>query len=177
MMDMLVQCYVYILCYLYRRMRHDTNGDVARAFLLQSVDLWCSLLLGQLGLHCCKYSSVLVECCPCLSVNIGAIQVLRNVFSPPSHNANNVGPYIFVMPICDDDYTPLLLKNALRNTCMAPHTGVREGGRGGSCPPIRAVCRYEFGQRGDIIRAKHNTCLNNPNLGSVTGANGKKTRI
>ena len=31
----------------------------------------------------------------------------------------------------------------------------------------------EFGQRVDIIRAKHNTCLNNTNLGSVTAVNGK----
>ena len=42
--------------------------------------------------------------------------------------------------------------------------GVRDGGAGGgSCPPIRAVCRHEFGQRVDIIRAKHNTCLNKTN--------------
>ena len=46
-------------------------------------------------------------------------------------------------------------------------------GRGG--PPIRAVCRHEFEQRVDIIRARHNTCLNNTNLGSVTAVNGKKT--
>ena len=42
--------------------------------------------------------------------------------------------------------------------------GVRDGGSGGggSCPPpIRAVCRHQFGQRVDIIRAKHNTCLIN----------------
>ena len=53
--------------------------------------------------------------------------------------------------------------------------GVRDGGgQGGQLPPpIRAVCRHEFGQRVDIIRAKHNICLNNPNLGSVTGVNGK----
>ena len=50
--------------------------------------------------------------------------------------------------------------------------GVRDGGQ--VPPPIRAVCRHEFGQRVDIIRAKHNTCLNNTNLGSVTGVNGKK---
>ena len=50
--------------------------------------------------------------------------------------------------------------------------GVRDGGQGGSCPP-------QFGQfvdihsdRVDIIRAKHNTCLNNTNLGSVTAVNG-----
>ena len=56
--------------------------------------------------------------------------------------------------------------------------GVRDGGQGGSCPPpIRAVCRHEFGQRVDIIRAKHNTCLNNTNLGSVTADKGKKPRI
>ena len=54
----------------------------------------------------------------------------------------------------------------------------RRTGRGGSCPPpIRAVCRHEFGQSVDIIRAKHNTCLNNMNLGSVTAVNGKKPRI
>ena len=53
--------------------------------------------------------------------------------------------------------------------------GVRDGGQGGSCPPpIRGVCRHEFGQRVDIIRTKHNTCLNNANLGSVTAVNGKK---
>ena len=47
--------------------------------------------------------------------------------------------------------------------------GVRDGGAGGTtAPPIRAVCRHEFGQRVEIIRAKHNTCLNNTNLGSVT---------
>ena len=53
--------------------------------------------------------------------------------------------------------------------------GVRDGGQGGASapPPIRAVCRHEFGQRVDIIRAKHNTCLNNTNLGTVTGVNGK----
>ena len=57
--------------------------------------------------------------------------------------------------------------------------GVRDGGQGGGAvaPPIRAVCRHEFGQRVDIIRAKHNTCLNNTNLGYVTGDNGNKTRI
>ena len=55
--------------------------------------------------------------------------------------------------------------------------GVRDGGGGAAAPPIRAVCRHEFGQTVDIIRAKHNTCLKNTNLGSVTGVNGKKTRI
>ena len=30
-------------------------------------------------------------------------------------------------------------------------------------------------QRVDIIRAKHNTCLNNTNLGSVTGVNGNNS--
>ena len=48
------------------------------------------------------------------------------------------------------------------------------GGGGAAAPPIRAVCRHEFGQRVDNIRAKYNTCLNNPNLGSVTAVNGKK---
>ena len=53
--------------------------------------------------------------------------------------------------------------------------GVRDGGAGGAAaPPIRAVCRHEFGQRVDIIRAKHNTCLKNTNLGYVTAVNGKK---
>ena len=45
-------------------------------------------------------------------------------------------------------------------------TGVAGGG---------AVCRHEFGQRVDIIRAKHNRCLNNPNLGSVTAGNGNNS--
>ena len=57
----------------------------------------------------------------------------------------------------------------------------RDGGAGGqgaaAPPPIRAVCRHEFGHRVYIIRAKHNTCLNNTKLGSVTAVNGKKTRI
>ena len=37
------------------------------------------------------------------------------------------------------------------------------GGQGGAVapPPIRAVCRHQFGQRVDIIRTKHNTCLIN----------------
>ena len=47
------------------------------------------------------------------------------------------------------------------------YIGVREGGAGGAAA-IRALCRHEFGQRVDIIRAKYNTCLNNTNLGSVT---------
>ena len=55
------------------------------------------------------------------------------------------------------------------------HIGVRDGGGGAAAPPpIRGVCRPEFGQRVDIIRAKHNTCLNNTNLGPVTGVNGRK---
>ena len=53
------------------------------------------------------------------------------------------------------------------------HRRTGRGAGGGSNPPIRAVCRHEFGQRVDIIRAKHNTCLNNTNLGSVTAVNGK----
>ena len=44
--------------------------------------------------------------------------------------------------------------------------GVRDGGQGGG-----AVCRQTFGQRVDIIRAKHNTCLNNTNLRYVTAVN------
>ena len=60
--------------------------------------------------------------------------------------------------------------------------GVRDGGGGRGAggqlpPPIRAVCRHEFGQRVDIIRAKHNRCLNNTNLGSVTAVDEKKGRI
>ena len=57
--------------------------------------------------------------------------------------------------------------------------GVRDGGGRGAAapPPIRAVCRHEFGQRGDIIRAKNNKCSNNTNLGSVTAGNGKNPRI
>ena len=50
----------------------------------------------------------------------------------------------------------------------------RGGGRGGS-PPIRAVCRHEFGQRVDIIRAKPNRCLKNTNSGSVPVVNEKKS--
>ena len=53
----------------------------------------------------------------------------------------------------------------------------RRTGRGAVAPPIRAVCRHEFGQRVNIIRAKHNTCLNNTNLGSVTGVNGKNPNL
>ena len=55
--------------------------------------------------------------------------------------------------------------------------GVRDGGQGGSCPPIQAVCRHEFGQRVEMIRAKHNRRLNNTNLGSVIAANGKKNNL
>ena len=78
---------------------------------------------------------------------------------------------LFHCPLYDDIRSRLLPAQ--------PIIGVRDGGgRGGSCPPpIRAVCRHEFGQRVDIIRAKANTCLNNPNLGSVTAVNGEKTRI
>ena len=58
------------------------------------------------------------------------------------------------------------------------HRRTGRGAGGGSCPPpILAVCRHEFGQRVDIIRAKHNTCLNNTNLGSVTAVNGKKNEF
>ena len=53
------------------------------------------------------------------------------------------------------------------------HRRTGRGGQGAAAPPIRAVCRHTFGQRVDIIRAKHNTCLNNTNLGSVTAVNGK----
>ena len=42
------------------------------------------------------------------------------------------------------------------------HRRTGRGGQGGAvAPPIRAVCRHEFGQRVDIILAKHNTCLKN----------------
>ena len=61
---------------------------------------------------------------------------------------------------------------------LALPIGVRDGGAGGAvAPPIRAVCRHEFGQRVDIIRAKHNRCLNNTNLGSVTAVNEKNTNL
>ena len=56
-------------------------------------------------------------------------------------------------------------------TKVVVYIGVRDRGRQ-LAPPIRAVCRHTFGQRVDIIRAKHNTCLNNTNLGSVTAVNG-----
>ena len=63
--------------------------------------------------------------------------------------------------------------------------GVRDGGAGGQGgqggqlppPPIRAVCGHEFGQRVDIIRAKHIKCLKNMNLGSATAVNGKKHEL
>ena len=39
----------------------------------------------------------------------------------------------------------------------AVNIGVRDGGAGGAAaPPIRAVCRHEFGQRVEIIRTKDN---------------------
>ena len=63
---------------------------------------------------------------------------------------------------------------SIRFHLSPPHRRTGRGGRGAAAPPIRAVCRHEFGQRVDIIRAKHNTCLNNTNLGSVTAVNGKK---
>ena len=61
-----------------------------------------------------------------------------------------------------------------KNVRVKATIGVRDGGLGQLPPPIRAVCRHEFGQRVNIIRAKHNTCLNNTNLGSVTAVNGTK---
>ena len=65
--------------------------------------------------------------------------------------------------------------NMIKNVRVKATIGVRDGGLGKlPPPPIRAVCRHEFGQRFDIIRAKHNTCLNNTNLGSVTAVNGTK---
>ena len=74
-----------------------------------------------------------------------------------------------------------LLRNrsrAIAQRCVLTAIGVRDGGAGGAAaPPIRAVCRHEFGQRVNIIRAKHNTCLNNTNLGSVTGVNGKNPNL
>ena len=62
---------------------------------------------------------------------------------------------------------------------MCTHIGVRDGGQGGAAtpPPIRGVCRHTFGQRVDIIRAKHSTCLNNTNLGSVTAVNGNNSKF
>ena len=47
----------------------------------------------------------------------------------------------------------------------------RRTGRGADAPPIRAVCRNELGQFVEMIGAKHNTCLNKTNLGSVTAVN------
>ena len=41
--------------------------------------------------------------------------------------------------------------------CGHTHRRTGRGAGGGQLPPpIRAVCRHEFGQRVDIIRAKHN---------------------
>ena len=51
------------------------------------------------------------------------------------------------------------------------HRRTGRGAGGAAAPPIRAVCRHEFGQRVDNIRAKYNTCLNNTNSGSVTAVN------
>ena len=52
-------------------------------------------------------------------------------------------------------------------TAMLARERHRRTGRGAGGqlppPPIRAVCRHEFGQRVDIIRAKPKTCLNNTN--------------
>ena len=59
--------------------------------------------------------------------------------------------------------------------CTHRRTG--RGAGGAVAPPIRGVCRHEFGQRVEIIRAKQNTCLNNTNLGCGTAVNGKKNRI
>ena len=58
---------------------------------------------------------------------------------------------------------------------LPPSIGVRDGGQGWALapPPIRAVWRHYFGQRVEIIRAKHNTCLIKTNLGSVSAVNGK----
>ena len=76
--------------------------------------------------------------------------------------------------------------DSLRHQRFCENIGVRGGGQGGQLPPpIRAVCGHEFGQRGDIIRAKHNTCLKNlnllqltektTNLGSDAAVNGKNS--
>ena len=56
------------------------------------------------------------------------------------------------------------VNNMMFKNIIDKHRRTGRGGRGAAAPPpIRAVCRHEFGQRGDIIRAKHNTCLNNTN--------------
>ena len=57
--------------------------------------------------------------------------------------------------------------------------GVRDGGSGGgSPPPIRAVCRHQFGQRVDIIRAKQKfTCFPRSLLRYVSGRVTKETFI
>ena len=56
-------------------------------------------------------------------------------------------------------------------------TGRGGGGQGGQLPPqFRQFVDMNSG-RVDIIRAKHNTCLNNTNFGSVTTVNGKTPRI
>ena len=53
--------------------------------------------------------------------------------------------------------------------------GVRDGGRGGAAAPqFGQFVDMNSGREWDIIRAKPNTCLNNTNLGSVTGVKGKK---
>ena len=109
---------------------------------------------------------------------------------PPPRNANIVEPYTFVTLFPGPfDSTPhrryVTLEWPLRQHIMIlgfqiiPYKNRRtgRGGKGGSCPPpIRAVCRHTFGQRGDIIRAKHNTFMNNTNSGTVTAVvNGKSS--
>ena len=65
--------------------------------------------------------------------------------------------------------------NMIKNVRVNVRVKAYGTGGWGSCPPpIRAVCWHEFGQRVDITRAKHNTCLNNTNLWSVTAVNGTK---
>ena len=81
----------------------------------------------------------------------------------PALNINRPAGHLLHRPLHHDHYH------------VHDHRRTGRGGAGGAAaPPIRAVCRHEFGQRVDNIRAKHNTCLKNTNLGSVTAVNGKK---
>ena len=87
----------------------------------------------------------------------------------------------FVRPTCQQVVTS---SSAFASVCararacaglrVCERIGVRDGG-GGAGEAAAPVCRHEFGQRVDIIRAKNNTCFNNTNLGSDTAVNGKKS--